>query len=299
MIERIVSIVLPVFGVIGVGYLYARVRGERIHAELGALNALNLNVLAPLLCFSALAAKEFRLAEHTPLLAGAFIVIAVSGLVAWPVARAAGFDARTFVPPMMFNNCGNMGLPLAALAYGAAGLGAMVAMFLVSQLLHFSLGVRIVSHGRVPWRQSLRLLASPLMIGTAAGLVLALAQWHLPDWLFTPLKMLGDAGIALMLFALGVRLIDVNFRAWRIGVAGAIVCPLAGLAGAWLADLVLDFDAAAWGQLVLFAVLPPAVLNFMVAEVYQQEPEKVASIVLLGNLAAIVFVPLGLTLALT
>ncbi|MCS7101007.1 MAG: AEC family transporter, partial [Burkholderiaceae bacterium] len=114
----------------------------------------------------------------------------------------------------------------------------------------------------------------------------------------TPLKMLGDAGIVLMLFALGVRLIDVNLRAWPIGVAGAIVCPVAGLAGAWAADAFLDLDRNAWGQLVLFAVLPPAVLNFMVAEVYGQEPEKVASIVLLGNLAALVFVPLGLLLAL-
>jgi hypothetical protein len=32
----------------------------------------------------------------------------------------------------------------------------------------------------------------------------------------------------------------------------------------------------------------------MVAEQYQQEPEKVASIVLIGNLAALVFVPAGL-----
>ncbi|MCS6945278.1 MAG: AEC family transporter [Sutterellaceae bacterium] len=298
MMERVLAIVLPVFAVAAVGYLYARVRGERSRAELAALNALNLNLLAPLLCFTALAAKEFRLGEHVPLLIGAFIVIAVSGLLAWPVARLAGFDARTFVPPMMFNNCGNMGLPLAALAFGATGLGAMVAMFTVSQLLHFSLGVRIVSHGRIPWRQSLRLLASPLMIGTAAGLLLAIGQWHLPDWLFAPLKMLGDAGIVLMLFALGVRLIDVNLRAWPVGLAGAVVCPIAGLAGAWLADFLLGLDPNAWGRLVLFAVLPPAVLNFMVAEVYGQEPEKVASIVLLGNLAALIFVPLGLMLAL-
>jgi hypothetical protein len=30
---------------------------------------------------------------------------------------------------MMFNNCGNMGLPLAALAFGPRGLSAMVAVF--------------------------------------------------------------------------------------------------------------------------------------------------------------------------
>jgi hypothetical protein len=36
----------------------------------------------------------------------------------------------------------------------------------------------------------------------------------------------------------------------------------------------------------------------MVAEQYRQEPDKVASIVLMGNLAALIFVPLGLWLGL-
>jgi hypothetical protein len=299
MIERILSIIIPVFGVIAVGYGYARFRGERVRSEIAALNVLNLNLLVPLLCFTALAAKEFELVQHGPLLAGAAIVIVVSGLLAWPIARLAGFDARTFVPPMMFNNCGNMGLPLAALAFGVGGLGPAVAMFVVSNTLHFSLGVRIVAHGRVPWKQSLRLLASPMMIGTAVGLAFALTKPPFPQPLFDALKLLGDACIPLMLFALGIRMVDVSFRAWHIGAVGAIVCPAVGLAGAFLADALLALDAASRGQLFLFAALPPAVLNFMLAELYHQEPEKVASIALVGNLAAVVFVPAGLALGLS
>lgn len=298
MLARVVEIVLPVFVVIGVGYAFARVRGERVRAEMGALNLVNLNVLAPLMCFTALASKDFDLAAHVPLIYGAAVVIVVSGLLAWPVARLAGFDPRTFVPPMMFNNCGNMGLLLAALAFGPAGLGAMVTMFTVSNLLHFTLGVRIVSHGRVPWGQSLRLFMSPVIIGTAVGLVFALTRIHLPDWLFLPLKLLGDAGIALILFSLGIRLLDVRLRAWHIWVSGAIVCPAVGLAGAFAADALFHLEPAVRAQLFLFGALPPAVLNFTVAELYQQEPEKVASIVMLGNLAAIVFVPIGLALGL-
>ena len=55
---------------------------------------------------------------------------------------------------MMFNNCGNMGLPIAALAFGPVGLSAMVALFTVSNLLHFTLGLTSVlltlgdQHGR-------------------------------------------------------------------------------------------------------------------------------------------------------
>ena len=61
---------------------------------------------------------------------------------------------------------------------------------------------------------------------------------------------------------------------------------------------VRGLDSTQSGLLILFGCLPPAVLNFMVAEQYNQEPAKVASIVLIGNVASIVFVPLGLSLAL-
>ena len=102
----------------------------------------------------------------------------------------------------------------------------------------------------------------------------------------------------MMLLSLGVRLYEVSFDDWRIGVVGGIVCPLTGIAIAALLAPLLDLDPTQQGLLILFGSLPPAVLNFMVAEQFRQEPGKVASIVLIGNLLSIVFVPLGLTLAL-
>jgi malate permease and related proteins len=48
----------------------------------------------------------------------------------------------------------------------------------------------------------------------------------------------------------------------------------------------------------VFGALPPAVLNYIFAERYGQEPATVASIVLLGNLLALVFLPIALMLGL-
>jgi predicted permease len=83
-----------------------------------------------------------------------------------------------------------------------------------------------------------------------------------------------------------------------LGVLGAFVCPLAGMAGAYLAQFFLRLSPEQFAQLMLFASLPPAALNYLLAERYSQEPERVASLVLIGNAFAIVFVPLGLTLGL-
>jgi predicted permease len=100
-----------------------------------------------------------------------------------------------------------------------------------------------------------------------------------------------------MLFALGNRMTAVSSKGWHVGVLGAMVCPLAGLLAAWPLATLLPLSNMERGLLFLFAALPPAVLNYMVAEQYQQQPELVASIVLIGNIAALVFVPLGLYLA--
>ena len=170
----------------------------------------------------------------------------------------------------------------------------MVAIFTISNLLHFTLGVWIVDHHA----RFVNLLRNPMVIATFAGFVFALLHPPLPEFLMLALKMTGDAMIPLMLISLGVRLADVSWSSWRLGVIGGLVCPLTGIAMASLLAPVLGLDRPQQGLLLLFGCLPPAVLNFMVAEQYRQEPGKVASIVLIGNVLAIVFVPIGLTLAL-
>jgi len=290
LIERLAGIILPVFSIIALGWLYAR----RVKPDMTMVNRISMNVLAPALIFSALASKEFNLAANWMLIAGSVGVVLGSGLLAWPFARLMHADARTFVPPMMFNNCGNMGLPLAVLAYGAAGFSPMVALFTISNLLHFTLGTWIVDHHA----RFGNLVRNPMVWSTVAGFAFAIFRPPLPDIAAVTIKMIGDALIPMMLLSLGVRLYETSFGAWRIGVVGGIVCPLTGLAIATLLAPILGLDPMQQGLLILFGCLPPAVLNFMVAEQFGQEPGKVASIVLIGNLLSIVFVPLGLTLAL-
>ena len=289
MLERILGIILPVFSVILLGWLYA----WRVKPDMSMVNRISMNVLAPALIFSALASKEFDVAANWKLLLGSVGVVVGSGLIAWPIARFMNVDPRTLVPPVMFNNCGNMGLPLAALAYGAAGFGPMVALFTISNLLHFTLGVWIISH-RAKFSNLLR---NPMVGSTVAGFAFALVHPTLPEWLTVAIKMVGDALIPMMLLSLGARLAEVRWDAVRLGVVGGIACPVTGLLMALLLAPALGLDATQRGLLILFGALPPAVLNFMVAEAFRQEPHKVASIVLIGNLMAIIFVPLGLAFA--
>lgn len=296
--ERILGIILPVFIIIAVGYAYGRLRGATVRADMAPVNRLTTELLCPLLVFTALAAKEFDIAHNASLILAGVLISLGSGLLAWPVARMLGYDVRSFVPPMIYNNCGNMGLPLAILAFGASSLPSAVALFVACNLVYFSVGIRIIESGRSQRASLVKLFTSPMMLAMIFGVVVALLHISLPAQLMYALKMLGEACIPVMLFSLGVRMLDISFRSWHIGLAGAIMCPLGGLIMAWLLDMVLSLTPEQRGQMYLFAALPPAVFCFMVAEQYKQEPDKVAAIVLMGNLASLVFVPAGLWLGL-
>ena len=290
MLERILGIILPVFSIIAVGYFW----GRRVKPDMGMVNRISMNVLAPALIFSALSSKSFDVYGDAPLIVGSIGIVLGSGLIAWPFARLLHQDPRTFVPPMMFNNCGNMGLPLAVLAFGDKGFAPMVALFVASNLLHFTLGAWIIDHHA----KFGTLLRNPMVWSTIAGFLFALLRPPLPDWLGVTFRMVGDGLIPMMLLSLGVRLTAIDWRDARLGVVGGLVCPLTGLAMAGILAPFLGLTPMQMGLLFLFGALPPAVLNFMVAEQYRQEPGKVASIVLVGNVMSVIFIPIGLAIAL-
>lgn len=286
LLERVFSTVFPIIAIVTAGYLYAR----KANPDLQVANRINMDIFLPALIFSVMAGKSFDLYAHLDLALGSIVMVLGAGLLMKPVAKFLGIPSKTFVPPMMFNNCGNLGLPLALLAFGDAGLAAFVVMFLVSNLLHFSLGIHIVDENA----KLIGLFKNPIILSTFAGLAWALFKLPLPTWLATPIDMVGQISIPLMLFALGVRMISVDLSQWKIGVYGAIFSPLSSLVFAipfaWIMGLSEEFTA----YIVLFSVLPPAVLNYMFAERYNQQPETVASIVLIGNLASLAIIPLTL-----
>ncbi|MEO7762213.1 MAG: AEC family transporter, partial [Casimicrobiaceae bacterium] len=125
IVYRILTIILPVFGVVIIGYIYGRIAKP----NMAGANKANMDVILPVLIFVALSSKEFDLAANAWLVVASIGIVLLSGLAAFPYARLMHGDPKTFVPPMMFNNCGNMGVPIAIIAAGQQGLGMMTMLF--------------------------------------------------------------------------------------------------------------------------------------------------------------------------
>ncbi len=287
---KIIGIVFPVFAIVLLGWLYARHKA----LDMTAPNQTNMDIFIPALVFSALADKSFDLVGHQVFAIASFLVMAGSGLIAYAVARAIGISHKVLVPTTMFNNCGNLGLPLAYLAFGQEGLAAAVVMFLISNLLHFSFGNWLLDH-QAKWWDAWR---HPVIIAALLGLGVSLSHFDLWDPLQTAIKMLGDVSIPLALLALGVRIAQSHPKSLNTGLIGAIVRPLAGIVLAWPLSIALGMEGEAQAILILFGALPPAMINYVFAERYDQGPDEVAAIVLVGNVAAVLIIPVVLAVIL-
>jgi hypothetical protein len=188
---------------------------------------------------------------------------------------------------MMFNNSGNMGVPLIILTFGSSALPAAVLLFATENFLHFLLGQQMITQR---W-SIITVFRNPMILATILGIGVAVMSIPIPEFLRLPIHMLGQVSIPLLLFSLGVRMISIDLNDWRIGTVGALVCPLSGLLIGLLFVQLVPLEDSQVPILLLFSALPPAVLNFLVAERFNQEPQKVASIVLIANFASILVIP--------
>ena len=109
--SQVISIIFPIFAIVLAGFLYARYRGT----DMVAANRLNIEIFTPALIFSILSSEGFDLVQYADLAIGTAIVVLGTGLLVWPLTRLFNWPLPVFLPPMMFNNSGNMGSPLALL----------------------------------------------------------------------------------------------------------------------------------------------------------------------------------------
>lgn len=291
MIEQVFSIVAPLFIIVAVGYVY----GTWVNPEMGIANRLIMDVFMPALIFSVMIQEDFYPTQYLTLILGGALIMFGSGVLAFGLAKVAGWTPRSIIPTAMFSNWANLGIPLYVSALGDQALDGGVMLVVAGNILCFTIGTYIYS-GKL---SGLEVLKTPIIIAVILGLSINAISLPVPSFVDTPISMLGQVAIPLMLFSLGVRLTKVSLNDNVVGTVVAIFCPVVGVSLAWLITQFLPLSELHSNILILFGVLPPAIINFMLAEQYNSDPEKVASIVIIGNLLSIVTIPFALLLVLS
>ncbi|MCL4245329.1 MAG: AEC family transporter [Candidatus Dadabacteria bacterium] len=215
------------------------------------------------------------------------MVIGISLVLGLLVIRAMRLHVKVYLPPVLFANTGNMGLPLVLFAFGEAGFSVAILYMVSTTVLHYTVGIYILSYDEGP-REVFRL---PLVYSALAGVLLSVSGWEMPVALFRSLDLLGEASIPTMIFALGYKLSEVAIKdVGKSFLTGGMRILFGVLLGV-LSVRLLDLEGVEASVVILLAAMPPAVFNFVLAEKYNQDSETVASIILAGTLISAVTTP--------
>lgn len=290
MFEQVVGILFPVFALVLVGFSV----GRWLKPDFRPINRINMDTFTPALVFSSLVSMPLDF-EQVPLLSASLVAVLLPGLIMIPICRLSGLNFKAWAPPHMFRNSGNLAIPLFTYTFGDSALASAVLLFVVSACIHISLGLALLSEG-TPFKQIIKM---PIFLAASAALLLNLSGTQVWGPLYEATALLGQAAVPVMLLSLGAQMCNMRLSGLKIGV----LCTLQSLFTGALA-----FSAIYWfiplptmqlQMMVLFTMLPPAVMNYLFAERLHIEPAKVASMVLFGNFFSILTLPLLLGFALS
>lgn len=287
----IFNVLFPIMLIAAIGYWYAK---RSSNAYMQFINNANMDIFAPALIFSALTQSSWSLQENIALMAGAFSIVLGVGLLTLPLCKILNIDRRVLLPPTMFNNSANLGVPLLVFSFGADILPQAILLYVCSSILHFSLGLAIVN----PSANILKQLTRPALVAAFLAILFNVMQWRLPLALDRSIDLMGQIAIPLMIFALGTKLTDIPKFNFRTPILAGAWIPLSGLLVAILYIYLVPVSDSQKNLLLIFSLLPPAVFNFLVAERYLENEEmkgQVAELVLWGNVLCIV--PIAMMLA--
>ena len=284
MITPILAAVIPVLITAGIGFLW--VRSGRMF-ETATLTPLVVDIGTPCLIFATFAKTSIAPASFAVMALASVTAIVGFALVSGVFLFLSRLPLRTFLPVMSFPNNGNLGLPLALYAFGQEGLGYAIVFYAICMIAQFTVGQAIAA-GAANWRGMLRM---PLIYAVALGVAVSVWGLRLPNWFSQTISLIGGMTIPLMLLMLGASLARLPVETISRAAVLAAIRIGSGAAIGVLIAVLLGVDGIARSILILQCAMPPAVYNYLFAQRWNNQPEEVASVIVVATVASIVSVP--------
>lgn len=284
MLMQMFDVLAPIAIITAIGYWLGR---SSVGLETRGLSSMVLLVATPALIFHTLTSLDVT-PETIKLMSGtAVLCISVAGILALIVLLTFGGPVRSFLPPLMLPNSGNLGLPLVLLAFGPEGLKLGVAYFFVVSLVQHTIGLSIYA-GSI---QVSAVLRQPLIYSIAAVLLVLSTGIPVPDFVLVTTELLGGMMVPAMLMLLGASLATLQVTDLRPAVLIAVARLVVGIVSAFVVITVLDLKGMTAGVVFLLATMPTAMVNYIYAERYQHNPRQVAGSIVTSTVVTFVCLP--------
>ncbi|EIM27269.1 AEC family transporter [Microvirga lotononidis] len=291
------AIVLPVFGLIGIGYV-ARQTGFISERAGEGLSEFVFTLSLPCLIFRTLVRAEIPAVQPWGYWISYFVGVGVVWLLATAIGRrffgikgvsgvVAGFSAGQA-------NTVFVGVPMILKAYGDEGAVPLFLLIAVHLPVTMTLAT-ILAEGRQasPLLILRRLLTHPIVVGILAGSACRPIAAHVPAPAWQVMDLLASAAVPCALISMGIALRRYGLQTgWKLPTAISflklVVHPLLVLL---LATQVFHMPPVWAGVAVLFASCPSGINAYLFAERYGEGVALASSAITLST-----FLALGTTL---
>lgn len=297
MLRVFIDVLVPVFIIVGIGFVVARGVGIKP----AALTTLAYWVLGPTFIFDVLAGAELDPSVVGKVVGATVVTVVVVGLYAAVVMRLLGrsfSEMAAGVVTSIYGNVGNFGLAISAFALGEEVLPIAGIVMVTVNTLGILTGVGLASirhHSAV--RSVATAVFSPLALAVIPALLVNITDTTLPLWIDRPVSLLAAALIPVMLLTLGVQIANMPkvlpapMVAVPIGIK-LVITPIVAIG----AVALLGLEGVASQVVILQAAMPAAVFTSLIALEHDLEPDFVTSVVLIGTLVSVITLPVVLAL---
>ncbi|SHJ67999.1 hypothetical protein SAMN02745165_02929 [Malonomonas rubra DSM 5091] len=283
------NVIMPVFGIVALGFLL----GGKLQLQAATLTRSAYYVFVPAFIFQAISQSQIEL--NAALQMVVFIVVShlLAVFIAGGIGRALGRSKEmiaAFVMIAAFGNVGNYGLAIVRFHLGDAALAPASIYFVAISISAF-----IVCVGAAGWAHDgskgaiWGVLKTPALWALPPALLVSLGGVEVPLMMSRMIGLLADAMIPVMLFALGLQLLEqrrvsLGSDVWLASGIRLLLVPAIAFVVSSL--FVLNPLESAAG--ILQAAMPTAILVAIIAKENNIVPQFVTSVVVVSTLTSLV-----------
>ena len=291
---KLFEVLFPVFFVVGIGYYLGKTNPK---IDTTFITSFAANIGTPAMVIYAITSTGINFEIFRDYFWYYLLAIGLFALVGiFTLFLLKTKDIVRELPPLIFPNTGNMGLPICMFAYGSKGLGVSASITSLIILCHFTLGVFLADR-----KFNLNvILKNPPFYAIIFSAIMLFYGIKMPVFVVNTTEWLMYVTIFLILMSLGIALTRLKVFSLSNALISSFTRMIIGPSIGFLLIFIFDLKGFAAGVLLIQCSMPSAVLNYLVGSIYSPKKivDSIASTIVVSTLISFVTIPIVVYIAL-
>ena len=291
---KLFEVLFPVFFVVGIGYYLGKTNPK---IDTTFITSFAANIGTPAMVIYAITSTGINFEIFRDYFWYYLLAIGLFALVGiFTLYTLKTKDIVRELPPLIFPNTGNMGLPICMFAYGSKGLGVSASITSLIILCHFTLGVFLADR-----KFNLNvILKNPPFYAIIFSAIILFYGIKMPVFVVNTTEWLMYVTIFLILMSLGIALTRLKVFSLSNALISSFTRMIIGPAIGFFLIFIFNLKGFAAGVLLIQCSMPSAVLNYLVGSMYSPKKivDSIASTIVVSTLISFITIPIVVYIAL-